>query len=232
MDTAGITSEKPDVVVVATGAKVAVAEIPGAHQSHVFNGYLLRQLMQGEIPEKERHRFNPFQRWLFGLGGKILSRFAQPLHLRWLTRIWMPLGKRVAVIGSDLAAVELAEFLAVRGRKVYLLDKAERLAPEVGKKRRAEHMHHLDGSGVVVNTGVEIREITPRGVLLMASEGHSREVAVNSVIIAGEPVKEQSLYDSIREELPGVDTYCLGDATGLGLIVKAVNEAAEIAHQI
>ena len=34
------------------------------------------------------------------------------------TRAWMPLGHRVVIVGGDLVAIELAEFLAARDRLV------------------------------------------------------------------------------------------------------------------
>jgi len=44
----------------------------------------------------------------------------------------MPLGHRIVIIGADLAAIELAEFLAARGRYVAILETGAQIAPEVG----------------------------------------------------------------------------------------------------
>ena len=63
-----------------------------------------------------------------------------PELLRRASRCWMPVGRSVVIIGADLVAIELAEFLAERGRKVHVIDAATEDIPEVGKKRRHEHM--------------------------------------------------------------------------------------------
>ena len=38
--------------------------------------------------------------------------------LRFLSKVWMPISKKIIIIGGDLVGLELAEFLIERGRKV------------------------------------------------------------------------------------------------------------------
>ncbi|WP_373141128.1 hypothetical protein [Mycobacterium marinum] len=44
-------------------------------------------------------------------------------------------------------ALELAEFLGSRGRLVSIVEFGKDIAPEVGSKRKTEHMDHLDQAG-------------------------------------------------------------------------------------
>jgi NADPH-dependent 2,4-dienoyl-CoA reductase/sulfur reductase-like enzyme len=53
---------------------------------------------------------------------KTFSRFFGPHLLRWLTRFWMPVGKKVVIIGGGIQGCELAEFLTWRGRQVTIVD--------------------------------------------------------------------------------------------------------------
>ena len=48
-------------------------------------------------------------------------RFFNPKFLRAMTKIWMPLGKRVVIIGGAIQGGELAEYLTKRGRKVTII---------------------------------------------------------------------------------------------------------------
>ncbi len=145
---------KPDHVIVATGARVEVPAIPGIGAQGVLTGAMLRQLLLGSGDELSR--LSGWQRSLLAVMTPLMQRLINPSRLRALSRLWMPLGTKVVIVGADLVAVELAEFLAHRKRKVYLLDSGRRLAGEVGKKRRNEHMDRLDRLGVIVNTGVTI----------------------------------------------------------------------------
>ena len=136
----------------------------------------------------------------------------------------MPIGRRVVIIGADLAAVELAEFLAARRRVVTVVGSGERLAPEVGAKRRAEHMDNLDRLGVAVHTGLPCERITASGVIVAPRPGVPREIAAHTVIIAGEIEADTRLFDAVAREV--ANTHAVGDCTGLGLFRKATEDAA------
>jgi 2,4-dienoyl-CoA reductase (NADPH2) len=155
------------------------------------------------------------------------GRLVSPGRLRALSRLWMPIGRRVAIIGADLAAIELAEFLAERGRSVAVLETGDRIAPEVGAKRRAEQMDSLDRRGIPVNVGVAIERITREGVLLRRAQGAPALVPADSVILAGQVEPDTRLVDSLRGRVP--ELHAVGDCTGLGLIRKATEEAARVA---
>jgi len=194
-----------DAVVVATGARVATPDIPGRELSHVLSGAALRAKLEA-LPQ-----------WLQGLVIPGLVRLA--------TRAWMPLGRRVVVIGADLAAIELAEFVARRGRRVHLLEPGNKIAPEVGKKRRAEHMDRLDRLQITLNTRVDILRIERRGVLIRSAGGTERLINADTVIIAGNPEADTDLADQLVAT--GLRVEAIGDCTGLGLIAGATRSAAE-----
>jgi 2,4-dienoyl-CoA reductase (NADPH2) len=158
---------------------------------------------------------------------KPAARWLTPTQLRAATRLWMPFGRRVVVVGADLAALELAELLALRGRRVTIVERGERLAPEVGLKRLTEHMDALDRLGVAVNTGVAYEEITPRGIAIRPRariaprdrSGHrdrrGRARGRHGVLRRGEGRRARG--------------HTVGDCTGLGLIRKATEEATRVA---
>ncbi len=50
----------------------------------------------------------------------------RPALLRQVSKLWMPLGKNIVIIGAELVGLELAEFLAERGRQVTVIDSASR----------------------------------------------------------------------------------------------------------
>ena len=66
---------KPDVVILAMGGKLIVPEIPGINRRNVVSSAKLHRKV------------------------KIPLRLLEPRFLRWLTRFWMPIGKRVVIMG-------------------------------------------------------------------------------------------------------------------------------------
>jgi len=222
--TEAILAEGPDAVIVATGARVATPDIPGVEQSRVITGALLRQVAAGQLEGGESRRLQPGVRSALAWVVPLLQPLLTPTVLQRASRLWMPIGREVVIVGADLAAVELAEFLARRGRRVHLLDNGSKIAPEVGKKRRHEHMDRLDALRVTVNTSVEIRRIE-RDAVVIVTAGVERRICGDTLLVAGEPVADTALADALVER--GVETHCIGDATGLGLIVRATASAAE-----
>lgn len=219
-----IRAEKPDTVIVATGAALSTPQIPGVEQAHVLTGALMRQVIAGDMHGGEAWRLPGWQRSLVRSFMPIVQRFLTPGRLREASKLWMPIGPEVVIVGVDLVAIELAEFLARRGREVHVLGEQKKIIPEVGKKRRHEHMDRLDELRVTLNTNVKIVRIEKQAVVIggLTSE---RAIRGDSIIIAGEAVAHTDLGDTLEQQ--GINVQVIGDATGLGLIVKATRSAAE-----
>ena len=225
-----ILSCSPDAVIVATGGKPIAPKIEGDHLPHVLSGGQLREMLSGEVNTGARHALSISTRLVLRALAGPLQRTITPERLRRWTRIWMPLKGRVLIIGGDLIGLELAEFLAARGRRVGVLETGDEIAPEVGLKRRHEHMERLDRAQVAVNTGVAIKRITKQGVEILRQDGTPRLIPADHVILAGGLEPDETLAESLQGQVPALRT--VGDCTGLGLIRKAVLEGAEAACSI
>ena len=226
LDAAKVAALSPDVVIVATGGRVVAPELPGSDAPHVLDGPLLRELLSGRLSGRAEAKLTSWQRWAIRFGGVVLRRGLTPERLRRFTRAWMPIGPRVAIVGGDLAAIELAEFLAERGRRVSVLERGTGIAPEVGLKRRTEHMDRLDRLAVAVHVEVAVDRIELDAVVL---EGGQR-IAADSVILAGELEPATELAEALESR--GTEVVAVGDCTGLGLIRKAIEEGARAGASI
>ena len=218
----------PQAVVVATGGRVVLPAVPGAALPHVYTGPALRELLAGHA--------EPSQPVWQRVGARLLSgrgqRLVQPRAVRLATRAWMPLGRRVAIIGGDLVALELAEFLAARGRLVTILEAGKTIAAEIGNKRKTEHMDRLDRLGVAVHVRTDVERIVPGGLIFRPDAGTSRELPADAVLLAGSPAPDTTLYDALAAAMPDAFVSAAGDCTGLGLIRKATEDGARAACAI
>ena len=122
----------PDVTIVAVGPSIVPPQIPGSNRRDVITGKDLREMMNGrDISGKLA--------WWMRMGLPLVKPVLQrmkPSLAAAVTRRWMPVGKRVVVIGGDLVAIELAEFLVERGRKVTVVSTLRSMAPEMAIGRR------------------------------------------------------------------------------------------------
>ncbi len=211
-----------DAVIVATGGRLVTPPVPGDDLPHVWSGARLRALLAGS----GEGTASPWLR----LGSR-LAGLAEPLLgpsvLRHATRLGTPLGRRVVIVGGDLAALELAEFLAARRHRVSVLEPGDELAPEVGPKRRMEHLERLDRAGVPVNTGLAVARITPSALIAARPDGGEVPILADTVILAGAVQADTTFYDALVER--GVPAQAVGDCTGLGLVQKATSDAARAA---
>ncbi|HEX2285428.1 MAG TPA: NAD(P)/FAD-dependent oxidoreductase [Mycobacterium sp.] len=204
-----IVALQPDAVVVANGGQVVVPSIPGSELRHVLTGQALRDRFGG---------------WR--------QRLLRPKAVRTASKAWMPMGHRVVIIGADLVALELAEFLAARGRLVSVLEGGKAIAPEIGNKRKTEHMDRLDRLGVAVHVRADVERIVPDGVVFTPFGGTSRMLAADSVVIAGTLQPNTELHEKLVAALPNIPVHAAGDCTGLGLIRKATEDGARAACSI
>jgi 2,4-dienoyl-CoA reductase (NADPH2) len=204
-----VVALRPDAVVVANGGQVVVPSIAGSALPHVQTGEALRE------------QFGGWRR-----------RLVRPRAVRLASKAWMPLGHRVVIIGADLVALELAEFLASRGRLVSVLESDKTIAPELGNKRKTEHMDRLDRLGVTVHVRAAVDQIAPDGVDFTPCGGISRRLAADSVVVAGTLQPNTELYEKLVAALPDAAVHPAGDCTGLGLIRKATEDGARAACAI
>jgi 2,4-dienoyl-CoA reductase (NADPH2) len=135
-------------------------------------------------------------------------------------------GARVAIVGGGLGAIQLAEVLAARGRRVAVFETGETVAPEIGWKRKTEHLLRLDRLGVTLHTEVCLDEVVAAGLSFTPAEGDRRTHPADTVVLAGAVQADLALHDEIVAGLPDVEVVAVGDCEGPGLIQKAVEDGA------
>lgn len=224
-----VSEVRPDAVIVAAGPRVVVPPIRGSEGRNVFGAPDMKSMLAGDAGGPGVAKLPAWQRLGLRLGGPLMRRFLTPPLIRRLTRYWMPLGRRVVVVGGDLGACELATFLAERGREVVLLDSGKKLAPEVGSKRRSEVKEALDRAGVTVVNGAACEEITAVGVVYTV-KGERATAPADTVVMAGEVEPNLDLLRALEGKVP--DLCAVGDCNGLGLIRRAIHDGAGAACRL
>ena len=123
-----IRALNPDAVVVATGAIRRAPPIEGKDQPHVHDGMSLRAMLTGEEEAGTASKATLVQKVALGAARK-LGITDSPEAVRQATKLWMPVGDHVVIIGGELVGLELAEFMHERGRKVTVIEEAPQIGP-------------------------------------------------------------------------------------------------------
>ena len=205
-DSTTIEKIKPDVVIVATGGKLTVPEITGIDKHKVITTPALHR------------RVKPY------------LRFLGPRTLGWLTKFWVPMGKRVVVIGGGLHGCEVAEFLVRRNRKVSIVEESEMLGKGVIDFRLGLLMDWFHKKGVTMMTGVKSMEITEKGLIITTKEGKKETIEADSIVHTSPLAPNIALFENLKGKVPEI--YAIGDCREPRMIVDAIAEGWQIARRI
>jgi len=201
-----INEMKPDVVLVATGGTPAVPQIPGIDGPNVVKNADLHKML------------------------KFFIKFFGPKYLRMLTKLWMPLGKRVVIIGGGINGCELAEFLVKRGRKVTIVDEAEELGEGMIKHLKHQLFFWFRKKGVVMMAGVKPVAVTAKGLTVFTKQGYKQTIEADSVVPAIPMRPNTELFESLKGKVPEV--YAIGDCNNPKLIADAVADGWRVGNVI
>ena len=214
----------PDEVIVATGARRELPPIPGADRDNVFSGDEMRSLMLAQDLDQLNGKIDGKTR-LMMRAGKLTGLTARPGFVRTASDYWMPFGKQVVIIGGELVGLELAEFLAKRGRRIVVIDEAPRMGAGLQVVRRWRVLDELKHLDVKLLPGVADIAIGDRTVSYVNGFGQRRTVGADQVIIAKGAQGDTRLADMLRDA--GFDVRSIGDANGVGYIEGAMQDAAD-----
>lgn len=220
-----VASLSPDEVIVATGAIRGMPPIPGNDLPHVFSGEDLRALMFGDGSAKVGLFTN-----LATKLGAATGVTSNPSMVRKTSHAWMPLGKRIVIIGGDLVGCELAEFLYERGRTVTLVDDTPRFGKGLTLVRRMRLLAELKEHGVGLETGAKDIAIEAGAVTFTDTGGSAARVPADHVIVAKGAEGDTTLADRLREA--GFSVRGIGDCTGVGYIEGAMRGAYDAVREI
>ena len=214
----------PDNVIVASGALRGMPQIPGNDLPHVFSGDDMRKLMFGEGSDSLKQKTSMFTRLATKLGAATGATANLDL-VRKATHAWMPLGKRVVIIGGELVGIELAEFLLERGRQVTVIEEAPRLGKGLTLVRRMRILRELADHGALLIGGAASVAISADAVCYNDGEGQSQRVPCDTVIVAQGATGDLSLAESLAAA--GFKVQAIGDAQGVSYIEGAMRGAAD-----
>nr|KIS31600.1 NADH:flavin oxidoreductase [Novosphingobium sp. P6W] len=215
---------RPDKVIVARGAVRDMPPIPGNDQDFVLSGDDLRGMMLGEDSAEIRRKTS----WATRIATKLGAATGATANLelvRKATHGWMPLGKRIVIIGGELVGCELAEFLLERGREVTIVGEAPRFGGGLLLVRRMRLLAELREHGSAMFPGATQIAIGAKNVRFADGEGVDRTVEADHVVVAMGAHGDSTLADTLR--VAGLDVVEFGDGTGVTYIEGAIRGAAE-----
>ena len=141
-------------------------------------------------------------------------------------------GERVVVVGAGLVGCELALDLAMKGKKVTIVEALDKVMAVNGpicsaNKEMLEEL--LPFHGIEIQCSAKVTGFA-NGVLTAEVGGAVKEYPADSVVLCVGYRSENSLYQELKYEVD--DLYLLGDAAKVSNIMYAVWDAYEVANSL
>lgn len=143
------------------------------------------------------------------------------------------LGETIVVAGGGLVGCEIALDEANKGKKVTIVEALDQImaaggvsAPYPNKQMMSDL---LPLKNVTVMTGTKLVEVTDTGVVVENASGTS-QITADTVVSALGFRSENALAETFAEY--GAPVHVIGDASGVGTIMKAIWDAYEVANSL
>ena len=187
VDAATVAQLKPDAVILSPGSKYELPDIPGIDGPNVVS--------TNQLKEKA-------QTYLKYLGSGTMSK---------LSKIYLPMGNHVAILGGDLKGLEAAEFLVKRRKKVTILEESDQLGNGMNVWIQFKFLPWMEANpNITVHKGISYEKIHEKGVTIKTGEGKIIDIAADTVMIIEKDKKNYALYDAIKDKVPEIQI--IGDA--------------------
>lgn len=200
-----VRREAPDAVVIATGGLYTLPELPGVNGRNVTGVNSLSK--QVKLP-------------LVVFGPDLLHK---------LTKIFLPIGRRVVIIGGRIEGVQGAIFLNKRGREVCVLEEGAELGKGIPPRYMDRVRPWFQKRGISAFTEVSFKEITSKGVIYVDKEGKEHLAEGDTVMVLTSQKPDLALKNRLEGIVPEI--HMAGSVNGAdvgSLIVNAIENGRSI----
>ena len=150
----------PDTVIFACGGDSSLPNIRGIGSKKVINHTLLQKR-----------------------ASNILNIFG-PRFLYFITNFYLPIGKRVAIIGGSIEGCEFSEFLIKRGRKVTIIEKSHHLGEGMPLGFRSRFIKWFNEKGGKFYLNVNDIQVTKGGLQICQKDKNTSDIIADSILFA------------------------------------------------
>ncbi len=203
-----IKAMNPDTVILATGGELTAPELSGSKKAN-------RKVVT--TPELHK-RVKPILR---RIGPRFLGR---------ATKLFLPIGKNVVVVGAGLHGMEVAEYLVKRGRTVTIVEPTDVIGEGMIDFRLGLTMDWFAEKGVRIIAGANNIVVTDKGLAFDDPDGLHVELEADTVIPTSPLEPNDTLFKTLEGQVPEV--YLIGDGREAGMIMHAVRSGYQTAKTI
>jgi len=138
--------------------------------------------------------------------------------------------QKILVIGGGMVGVEVADFLAEKGKRVIIVEMTKQLASGMSSGHWYYVRHRLRTYGVEFITGAVVEEVTAKAVFLRVGEERKMIEGMEAIVLAVGVRPKNELANKLKGIIPEI--YVVGDARETRNALEAVLEGVEVGLKI
>lgn len=211
-----VAEEKPDLVVVATGAAPFKPPVPAVDAPYVFQAW---DVLQGKVQT--------------GMNVVVVGGGSVGLE----TAVYLARKGTISphqLYFLSLHQAENPEFLRdlmVRGVKnITVIEMASRIGQDIGPSTRWVILKELAMRGVELVTRATMKEISPGRIVYTDAEGHDVALPADSVVLAMGSRPNNALAQELQDT--GVEIQVIGDSKKVGQVGSAIEDGFTLACEV
>jgi 2,4-dienoyl-CoA reductase-like NADH-dependent reductase (Old Yellow Enzyme family)/thioredoxin reductase len=146
-------------------------------------------------------------------------------------------GETVLIVGGSQIGLQLVDYLAEKGKRVYLVERGKKLATKMAQADRHYLMGRIkNNDSIKLYSKVERVQILPTDdVRIVTAEGQEQLPGITTIVFAGERRPNRFLAEIAEKQ--GIETHIIGDASGVaeegqGTIMAAIASGYDVGRQI
>ncbi len=139
---------------------------------------------------------------------------------------------RVAVLGGGLVGTEVAETLAARGALVTVVEMGQTIGAGLNKNRMVFVRRRLEEGHVTLLTQTRVVSVALPELTVEDQNGLRTLTGFDAVVVAAGRKPDNQLAAAVRQELPELPVYLVGDANQPGMAMDAVTGGALLAASL
>ncbi|AEE91929.1 2,4-dienoyl-CoA reductase (NADPH) [Tepidanaerobacter acetatoxydans Re1] len=130
-------------------------------------------------------------------------------------------GEKIAVCGGGLSGCDTALELAMKGKKVTVIEMLSECAQDAMPINKISLMRMLAENAVTLLTNSKVTAIEPNGVVIEKKDGTRKTIKADTVITAFGQKSDTNLPDAIRAKY-NIKTTVIGDAEKVAKVGEAI----------
>lgn len=139
-------------------------------------------------------------------------------------------GDNVLVVGGGMVGIEVAEFLAVQGKSVTVVEMLNEIARDMEPITRKLTLNRLQGLPIKILTETVVETVNADRAVVRGPDGERELGPFDSLVVAVGTRSNAELAEPLLDR--GLEVHVVGDAAELKQIIGAVHSAWEVACSI